>query len=95
MTEIEIRSDWAAALVNNRDNIGEISGTIEWGFSYQDLFVLTCLHEMDFERELIEDLLEDCNFHKVCRLLSKHEYDECRKVIAQDFREDMWIIPQF
>ncbi len=89
MTEIEIRLDWPAALVNNRDSVGKISSTIEWGFSYQDLFILTDLHEMGFEKETIEYLLEDCNFHKECSLLRLGKHTECRAVIAQDFRDDI------
>ena len=78
--ENKIRLNWWEAL-DGVDKGTELSRKIEWGFSTQDLLVLTCLHEADIHRQKIEDLLEDCNFHTENGLLYEGKYDECRKVI--------------
>ena len=78
--ENKIRLNWWKAL-DGVDKGTELSGKIEWGFSTQDLLVLTCLHEADIHRQKIEDLLEDCNFHTENGLLDEGKYDECRNVI--------------
>lgn len=78
----EIRNDWINAL--QKYEYGKLAGLIEWGFTFQDLYVLCCLHEANCFREKIEDLLEDCNFHTECGLLSEGKYEECRKVISND-----------
>ena len=87
MTEREIRDDWIGALKEQRIRGLNISSIIKWGFYQQDLLILCDLHEADIEREMIEDLLEDCNFHTECGLLSEKKYDECRKVIIKDMLE--------
>ena len=69
MTEREIRDDWIGALKEQRIRGLNISSIIKWGFYQQDLLILCDLHEADIEREMIEDLLEDCNFHTECGLL--------------------------
>lgn len=78
--EDAIRLNWWNAL-DDVDNGTKLSKKIGWGFSTQDLLVLTCLHEANINRQKIEDLLEDCNFHTENGLLMDEEYDECRKVI--------------
>lgn len=83
MSEDEVRLDWNTAL-NNCDN-EPLSPIIGWGFTQQDLLVLCCLHEADKHREVIENLLEDCNFHTECGLLSECKYDECRRLIFEVF----------
>ena len=85
MTGRTIRLNWRDALDNVKGGT-QLSGKIEWGFSYQDLLVLTCLHEADIHREKIEDLLEDCNFHYENEMLSEGKYDECRKAIFEEWR---------
>lgn len=72
MTEAEIRADWRKAL--NTMNYGEISRTIEWGFTPEDLRELLRLHHENTHRQKIEDLLEDCNFHTFCACLSEQDY---------------------
>lgn len=78
-----IELDWNAALCGVESGT-ELSADIGWGFTGQDLLVLTCLHEAGLHREKIYDLLEDCNFHRENALLAKGEYDECRAVIIND-----------
>ena len=75
----KIRLDWRKAFEDGEAT----SSAIEWGFSQQDLFVLCCLHEANLFRQEIEDLLEDCNFHAECEYLCNHDYDTCRKFIAE------------
>ena len=72
MTEEEIRADWEKAL--NNMNYGDISRTIEWGFTPEDLRELLRLHRSDTQRQKIEDLMEDCNFHTFCACLSEQDY---------------------
>ena len=72
-TEDEIRADWQGALDNM--NYGEISRTIEWGFTLEDLRELLRLYRACFQRRKIEDLLTDCNFHSFCGCLHDGDYD--------------------
>lgn len=72
MTEEEIREDWETALETMTDS--DISETIRWGFSPEDLRELLRLHRSDIQRLKIEDLLEDCNFHTFCACLSEQDY---------------------
>jgi len=73
MTEEEICEDWEKALETM--TYSDISRTIRWGFSLEDLRELMRLHREDIQREKIEDLLEDCNFHTFCGCLSEDDYD--------------------
>lgn len=88
-----IQLDWDGTL--SKVNGGtELSMAIGWGFTGQDLLVLTCLHEAGLHRQKIEDLLEDCNFHAENGFLREGNYEECREFI---FKEDMgypWLITQ-
>lgn len=81
MTDTEIRLNWFNAL--KRKNEWD-SSTIEWGFSDQDLLVLMNIHKAGFFRSEIEDLLEDCNFHTECELMSKMKYNECETIIINE-----------
>lgn len=85
-----IRLDWYATL-ENVNNGAELSLDISWSFTAQDLLVLTCLHEAGIHREKIEDLLEDCNFHRENGLLHEGKYSELREEICRDLVE----IPAF
>lgn len=85
MSEQDIRLNWDEALEYCEKENTLISSKIGWGFYQQDLLVLCCLHEAGRHRQVIEDLLEDCNFHTECGLLADGEYDECRKVIIDDY----------
>ena len=80
-TEEEIRADWEKAL--NNMNYGDISRTIEWGFTPEDLRELMRLHRSDIRRQKIEDLLEDCNFHSFCACLSDGDYAAAEEEIKE------------
>ena len=69
----EIRKDFAAALrkVKHGD---ELSGAIDYGFSDDDLLALAKLHKSNRFRRKIEELLDDCNFHKESAEMSAHNY---------------------
>ncbi len=72
-----IRLDWDSAL----EKPDSLSSKIGWGFTTQDLLVLGALHESNRHRDVIIDLLEDCNFHQECRLLYEGNYKEYRELI--------------
>lgn len=82
MTKEEIRMNWKLAL-KSQDFISSIIG---WGFYLQDLIVLGALHKHGDFREKIEDLLEDCNFHRECSLLSDGKYDEYADYIFEEYK---------
>ena len=84
MADVKVRSDWDMAFrsVSHGDSL---SRWIGWALSPQDLLVLCCLHEAGEHRKKIEELMEDCNFHKENGLLSDGKYDECRKVIMEEW----------
>ena len=85
--EKEISLDWDKALSaveDKRDEWNKICYAICCGFTDQDLLVLTCLHEAGLHREMIEYLLEDCNFHHENSLLQEGKYDECRAEIIRE-----------
>jgi len=82
MTKEEIRMNWKLAL-KSQDFISSIIG---WGFYLQDLIVLGALHKHGDFREKIEDLLEDCNFHHECSLLSDGKYDEYTDYIFEEYK---------
>ena len=69
-----IRRDWARALRGVRKST-DLGVKIGWGFSNDDLYTLVELHRKNKFRKKIEDLLEDCNFHEFCGLLSAGEYE--------------------
>lgn len=71
----EIRNDFAAAL-SNVEHGWQLSESIHWSFYPRDLARLAKLHKADIFREKIEDLLEDCNFHKECGDFFNGNYDE-------------------
>lgn len=82
MTKEEIRMNWKLAL-KSQDFISSIIGC---GFYLQDLIVLGALHKHGDFREKIEDLLEDCNFHHECSLLSDGKYDEYTDYIFEEYK---------
>ena len=71
----EIRNDFAAAL-SSVDYGWKLSEPLHWGFHPKDLARLAKLHKANVLREKIEDLLDDCNFHKECGDFSSGNYDE-------------------
>ena len=81
MTEKAIRSNWMLALSKEE----YISPTIEWAFHFQDLIVLGAIHRSGIFREKIEDLLEDCNFHQECGLLSDGKYGEYLDLVFKEY----------
>ena len=84
MTREEVRLDWNKALSKMDEE--PIAGIIGWGFYLQDLLVLGDLHEHGLHQEYIEDLLEDCNFHHECALLSDGRYEEYRNFVFKECR---------
>lgn len=72
----EIRRDFAKAL-DGAEHGSELSGDLYYSFSEKDIENLAILHRDRPEyREKIEDLLEDCNFHKECGDFCDRKYDE-------------------
>ena len=81
MTEKQIRDNWFSALEKEEC----ISVTIEWAFYMQDLIVIGTIHKKGYFRDKIEDLLEDCNFHQECSLLSDGKYDEYMDLVFAEY----------
>lgn len=81
--EAEIRLDFASALRSVKRGT-ELSYPLGWGFDRDDLMALMVLHKSNKFRRKIEDLLEDCNFHTECGLLSEKQYEEFERFIKED-----------
>lgn len=73
--DAEIRRDWASALRSVRHG-EDLSHEIDWAFSTRDIKNLAKLHKANRFRKKIEDLLEDCNFHREAVLMCSHQYDK-------------------
>lgn len=74
--EKNIRKDFRKAI--NSVNRGEsLSSKLHYSFSPLDIYNLAMIHKngTDKQREKIEELLTDCNFHSECGDLSKGRYD--------------------
>ena len=85
MNETEIRADWEKALETME--YAEIAYIIHWGFSMQDLFILTDLHycgSSELEQKIV-DLLEDCNYHTLNKYIYTYQYDIARQWIASEY----------
>lgn len=80
----KIRQNWAEAL-KNVEHGSDLSSEIGFGFKKQDLLMLCNLHEANLFREKIDDLLEDCNFHRESSLMIEGKYDECRQMIIDEY----------
>lgn len=70
----EIRMDFASAFRGVREG-RRLSGDLKYGFSPEDISNLARLHKSNKFRKKIEDLLEDCNFHKECGDFSVGNYE--------------------
>ena len=81
--EAEIRLDFASALRSVKDGT-DLSYPLGWGFGRDDLMALMALHKSNKFRRKIEDLLEDCNFHTECGLLSKKQYKEFERFVNEN-----------
>ena len=81
--EAEIRLDFASALRNVKRGT-ELSYPLGWGFDRDDLMALMKLHRSNKFRRKIEDLLEDCNFHTECGLLSEKNYEEFERFVKEN-----------
>lgn len=81
--EAEIRLDFASALRSVKRG-KELSYPLGWGFDKDDLMALMELHRSNKFRRKIEDLLEDCNFHTECGLLSEKQYEEFERFVKED-----------
>lgn len=71
----EVRHDWPAAL-RGVIKVRQLSYTINYGFSEDDIAELARLHKAGRYRKKIEDLLTDCNFHTECGDFSCHKYEK-------------------
>ncbi len=71
----EVRRNWPAAFQSVKEG-HLLSPKIDYGFLRSDLETLVGLHKKNKFRKKIEDLLEDCNFHELCGLLSTKQYEE-------------------
>ena len=71
----DIRSDFASALKRVKKG-SDLSSTLDWGFSRNDITNLAKLHKANKYRRKIEDLLEDCNFHTECYDFATSNYEE-------------------
>lgn len=81
--EAEIRLDFASALRSVKDGT-DLSYPLGWGFGRDDLMALMALHKSNKFRRKIEDLLEDCNFHTECGLLSEKQYEEFERFVKEN-----------
>lgn len=81
--EAEIRLDFASALRSVKRGT-ELSYPLGYGFDRDDLMALMELHRSNKFRRKIEDLLEDCNFHTECGLLSEKNYEEFERRVKED-----------
>ncbi len=75
LEQVAIRRDFASALKSVKKGT-DLSEKLGWAFSNNDLRQLMELHRKNKFRRKIEDLLEDCNFHYECGMLSERRYDE-------------------
>ena len=90
----ELLSDVTARVAVTKDFLGalercssgrELSLALGFGFCTEELLELGEIHrEHKNLGEKIEELLEDCNFHPECRLLSKGKYDEYFSLVNSD-----------
>ncbi len=83
--QTEVRSDFKAAF-DQVENGSELSGTLDWGFSDEDIANLAIIHR-DFPeyRKKVYDLLEDCNFHKENHDFENGDYDKYLGALEIDF----------
>ncbi len=81
--EAEIRLDFASALRSVKNGT-DLSYPLGWGFGKDDLMALMALHKSNKFRRKIEDLLEDCNFHTECGLLSEKRYEEFERFVKEN-----------
>lgn len=73
MTKEEIREDFKTALSRVK-NGSDLSSILGWAFSDEDISNLAKLHKDGIEREKIEDLLTDCNFHSEVSMMLDGDY---------------------
>ena len=59
-----------------------------WGYGYESLMKLLKEHQMADKRMkiLIEDRLEDANFHAECGLLAKGDYEGYIELVRKDYK---------
>lgn len=83
VTNASIRRDFATALRNVK-NGWDLSDKIGYSFSTLDLMNLLELHKQNKFRRKIEELLEDCNFHAECGLLSDKKYKKYEELVKNE-----------
>ena len=66
--------------------LGMVTNDMSYSLYWGELMDLTRLHQQDFFREIIEDILEDINFHTDCKNLHEGNYNavysECFKAVG-------------
>ena len=75
--DVKIRRDFKTAL-ENVENGSDLSLPLGFGFMNEDIKNLAQLHRdgSDEIKEKIEDLLEDCNFHRECEDFANGNYSQ-------------------
>ena len=71
----KIRRNFAEALEKAKRG-SDLSFTLRWSFTDDDLTNLARLHKSRKYRKKIEDLLTDCNFHSECSAMANGDYSE-------------------
>ena len=70
----------------------------EWAYGYDSLMKIMCEHKKANKRMqiLLEDRLEDANFHSECGLLAKGDYDGFVKLVRETykFREKFEVVTE-
>ena len=82
--DFAIRANWDLALSSVEYGY-ELSDKIGWGFSSQDLVILSYLHRIGKNRRKIEELLTDCNYHNYSSYLTKGAYEEYEAEILEEY----------
>lgn len=59
----------------------------EWGITLNMLIILVLFHfnGNDYSKLLVEDILEDCNFHTVNKMVHEGQYTDAINKFKQDF----------
>lgn len=54
----------------------EFSKEHEWGITYNTMVMLAFFHcnGNDYSKQLVEDILEDCNFHTINKIIHEGRY---------------------
>lgn len=85
MARAKVNAYKAGDLEQYYEILGMVTHDIRWSLCWGELLELAMLHARDFFREIIEDILEDINFHTDCKRMKEGNYmavwEECLKGI--------------